>query len=94
MQREYADAAIDTSFRNMSVESLTAMRLSAIKGIESIAGEGQAYSINGRQTTHAGIEKWVRILSNCDAALAFKSSVDAPFGNGFVSRFSDFSRDT
>lgn len=83
--------AVDTSFRNMSMASLTALRLSALQAIEAVVGEGQSYSLNGRQVTHAGLEKYVRILANCDAAIAFKNSVDAQHGSGSISRYADFS---
>lgn len=88
---ENTGTSIDTSYRLMSVETLNALRLSALSAIESISGVGQSYSGNGRQTSHASLAQYTRQLANCDAALAYKRGVDAPYGAGYASRFTDLS---
>jgi hypothetical protein len=88
---ESTGTSIDTSYRMMSVEELTALKLSALQAIQAIAGTGQSHSLNGRQTTHASLAEWRRTLTNVCAALEWKGSVDAAYGAGSASRYDDYS---
>lgn len=87
-----AATAVDTSYRNMSVETLTALRLSFLTQIKAVEGSGQSHSGNGRQTNLVDMDKLTAGLTNVEAALEWKRTAANNGNKGFASRFASFNR--
>lgn len=82
--------AVDTSYRNWSLATLNAVRLSVITQLAAIGGTGQSHSANGRQTTLTSFDTLTQTLTNIESAIAWKSNPANAGNNGFASRFASF----
>jgi len=83
---------IDTRYRLYPAETIAALIASTLTQIKQIEGVGQSHSINGRSTSQATLRDLHDTLANLYAAQKFQSSSEDAGNAGYVSRFTDFSR--
>lgn len=81
---------VDTSYRNLSLATLQALRLSMITQLGAVQGTGQAHSANGRQTTLSDFDTLTQKLVSIDSAIEWKGNPANAGNNGYASRYSSF----
>jgi len=74
----------------MSLETLNALKSSALIQLKTVEGTGQSHSANARQTALVDYEKLVNRLADIEAAIAWKSNAANAGNNGFASRYACF----
>jgi hypothetical protein len=83
--------ALDTRFRLMDDETLTALKSSCLQQIKAIEGAGQSHSMNGRNVAMANLGELYDKLANISAAITWKADQANSGGLGYASRFTDYS---
>lgn len=81
---------LDSRLRSMSLETLTALRLSALTQLKAVEATGQSHSANARQTALADYEKLMNRIADIEAAIAWKSDPANAGNNGYARRFASF----
>lgn len=86
-----SETKVDTSYRNWSVDTLNALRLSVLTQLKAVEAVGQTHTANGRATTLTDFDKLVQKLTNIESALTWKANAANRGNNGYASRYSSFS---
>jgi len=81
---------VETSYRNMSVATLEALRLSILTQLKAVEGVGQSHSTNGRQTVLTDFDKLTLKLASIESALTWKANAANAGNNGYASRYANF----
>lgn len=85
-----AKTAPDTSYRDMPLTDLQALRTSILVQLKAIEGVGQNHSVSGRNTSLADFEKLSDRLVSVNSAIAWKANAANRGNNGYASRYISF----